>query len=66
MIKKDMSIADVIKKHPETIPVLQSSGLGCIGCIAAGGESIEQGLNAHGLNADKVIDEMNKVIKEQK
>ena len=66
MIKKDMSITDVLSKYPETISVLQSTGLGCIGCIAASGESIEQGLKAHGLDADKVIDEMNKVIKEKK
>ncbi len=66
MIKKNMSISDVVNKYPETIPVLQSSGLGCIGCVAASGESIEQGLKAHGLDADKVINEMNKVIKDKK
>lgn len=65
MIKKDMSIQEVIMNYPEAIPVLQQAGLGCIGCIAASGESIEQGLRAHGLDVDKIISEMNKVVKDE-
>ncbi|MBN1898221.1 MAG: DUF1858 domain-containing protein [Spirochaetes bacterium] len=63
MITKDMSITDAINKYPETIPVLQSYGLGCLGCIAASGENLEDGLKAHGLDVDEVIKAMNKVIK---
>jgi len=62
MINKDTPIAEIVSKYPETIPILQSKGLGCIGCIAASGESIEQGLKVHGLDVDSVIAEMNKAI----
>ena len=62
MITKDTPITELISKYPETIPVLQSKGLGCIGCIAASAESIGQGLEAHGLNVDDTITEMNKII----
>ena len=35
MITKDMNIQEIVSKYPETIQILQSLGLGCIGCIAA-------------------------------
>ncbi len=65
MITKNMPISELVSKYPETITMLQSKGLGCIGCIAASGESIEQGLKVHGLDVDSIITEMNKIIKEK-
>lgn len=62
MITKEMQIMEVLEKYPESIPVLQSLNLGCIGCIAASGESLEQGLSAHGLNVDEVIENLNKAV----
>jgi hybrid cluster-associated redox disulfide protein len=53
---------EVLEKYPESIPVLQSLNLGCLGCIAASGESLEQGLSAHGLNVAEVLDSLNKAI----
>lgn len=65
MITKNMPISELVSKYPETITILQSKGLGCIGCIAASDESIEQGLEVHGLDVDSIIAEMNKIIKEK-
>ena len=62
MITKDMPISEVLEKYPGSIPVLQSLKLGCLGCIAASGESLEQGLTAHGLNVHEVIEKLNSVI----
>jgi len=64
MVTKEMSIQDVVTKYPEAIQVLQSLGLGCIGCIAASGESLEQGISAHGLDVDDVLKKINDVVKE--
>lgn len=63
MITKDMKIQDVLGKYPETIQILQSLGLGCIGCIAASGETLEQGLSVHGLNVDDVLKKLNDAVK---
>ncbi|MFC1517907.1 DUF1858 domain-containing protein [Candidatus Margulisiibacteriota bacterium] len=63
MIKKEMNIAEVLGKFPETMAVLQEHGIGCIGCMMAHSESLEQGLSAHGLNADEIIKEMNTLVK---
>ncbi|GBR75845.1 disulfide oxidoreductase [Candidatus Termititenax persephonae] len=61
-ITKDMTILEVIQNHPETVGVLQELNLGCLGCIAASGESLEQGLAAHGLNVSEVVDKLNTAI----
>lgn len=62
MITKDMPITEVVQKYPKVISVLQKLNLGCIGCIAASEESLEQGLAAHGLDVDDVVKQMNKIV----
>ena len=42
-VTKEMSIIEIVQKYPKTIEVLQSHGLGCIGCAAARFENIEAG-----------------------
>jgi len=64
-ITKDMSIAETVSKHPETIPILMKHGMHCIGCPMAMQETLEQGLSAHGIDVDKVIDELNKKAKKK-
>jgi len=63
MINKDMSIMDVIQKFPETLAIFQKHNLGCIGCFAASGESLEQGLTVHGLDVEAVVAELNEITK---
>ena len=58
-----MSIEEVVKKHPETIATFERHGLGCLGCQAALFESIEQGAEVHGIDADALIADMNKESK---
>ncbi len=65
MINKDLTIMEAIQNYPEVIPVLQSLNLGCLGCIAASGESLEQGLNAHGLNVEEVMQKLNEAIEKK-
>lgn len=65
-ITKDMVIMDALQKHPEAAKVLIENGIHCLGCVAASGESLEQGLKAHGKSdkeVDEVIKKMNDSIK---
>ncbi|MFA5479996.1 MAG: DUF1858 domain-containing protein [Candidatus Muiribacteriota bacterium] len=62
MIEKTMGIIDVAQKYPQTLPVFQKYGLGCLGCVAAQFETLEQGLSAHGIDVDQFISEANKAI----
>ena len=62
MINKNMSIEDIVRKHPETIPIFERYGLGCVGCQAALIENIEQGAEVHGIDVVALIDDLNKVV----
>ncbi|MBI2129501.1 DUF1858 domain-containing protein [Candidatus Woesearchaeota archaeon] len=55
-----MPIGEVVLKYPDTIAVFMQHGLHCIGCGIAQFESIEQGAAAHGINLDKLINDLNK------
>ncbi|RLG13609.1 MAG: disulfide oxidoreductase [Candidatus Nanohalarchaeota archaeon] len=61
-ITKKMGINEVVGKYPETVEVFAKFGLHCIGCIAARFECIEDGAAAHGVDADKFVDELNKAV----
>ena len=62
MINKNMSIHEVVRKHPETIPIFEKFGLGCVGCEAALFENIEQGAKVHGIDVETIIKSLNSVI----
>ena len=58
MIKKDIKIIDLVNEYPEAVEVLQNHGVGCMGCMLAHSETIEEGLTAHGLDTDKILKEI--------
>lgn len=64
-ITKDMPIGKVVQDHPETFEIFQKHGLHCMGCAVAHFENIEQGCAAHGIDVDKLIEDINKTIKKQ-
>lgn len=67
-IAKDMSIAEVIEKYPSTIETLLMTGVHCIGCHVSYYETLEEGMKGHGMSdkeVDKVIKDMNKVVREE-
>ena len=61
-IEKNMSIIDVVQKYPQTAEVFRNFGMGCLGCIAARFENIEQGAMAHGINTDELVADLNKAV----
>ncbi|HOV90037.1 MAG TPA: DUF1858 domain-containing protein [Syntrophorhabdaceae bacterium] len=63
MIEKNMSIADIVKRYPETQKVFEHYGLGCAGCRAALFENIEQGALIQGIDSEVLLDALNEVAK---
>lgn len=61
-ITKDMPIQQVVEKFPQTIQVFMMHGLGCVGCAIANFENIEQGAAAHGIDVDKLIEDLNDAV----
>ena len=62
VITKDMSIIDIVQKYPQTIGVFRNYGLGCIGCAAARFENLEQGAQAHGMDVEALLTDLNKAV----
>lgn len=61
-ITKQMSILEIVQKHPETVEVFRNYGMGCLGCSAARFENVEQGAAAHGIDIDALIADLNKIL----
>jgi hybrid cluster-associated redox disulfide protein len=64
-ITVESNLAQVVREHPETVPVFLRHGLMCIGCAAARFESIGQGANAHGLDAEALVLALNEALEAQ-
>ena len=61
-ITKEMSIGEVVQKHPETVKVFLGHGLLCISCAAARFESILQGAVAHGIDVEQLVTDLNAAV----
>jgi hybrid cluster-associated redox disulfide protein len=62
MITKEMGIIDIVNQYPQTVPVFQDYGMGCIGCMAARFENLAQGAAAHGIDVDSIVEDLNAAI----
>jgi len=61
-VTKDMTFAQVLRMSPNVAKVLAKYNLGCIGCMGAQTETLEQGCSAHGLDVDVVVSDLNASI----
>ena len=64
-ITKETNFIEVLE-NPEVIEVLLESGMHCIGCPMSQQETIEQGALAHGIEVEKLVKKLNKVIEGKK
>ena len=61
-ITKEMTIGEVVQKHPETVDAFLRHGLMCVGCAVARFENIEQGARAHGIDVDSLVTDLNTAV----
>jgi hybrid cluster-associated redox disulfide protein len=62
-ITKNMSIGEVLENHPSTEKVfLKFFGQGCFTCPGSKMEDIAFGATMHGMDADMIVEELNKVV----
>ena len=65
VITKDMNLAEVVSKYPESAEVLMDFGLHCVGCGASSFDTIEMGAKVHGMSDKEMaemLDRVNEVI----
>lgn len=61
-VTRETRIADLLSKYPQTADVFSGHGLGCFVCLGASMETVEEGALMHNLDADAIIEELNKAI----
>lgn len=61
-INKSMLINEIIEIDPGNAAILMASGMHCIGCIAAAGESLEEAAAVHGMDADELVKDINEYL----
>lgn len=64
-VSKDMVIADMLQVDPGIAPILMASGMHCIGCPSAQGETLEEAAVVHGLNADELTETVNTYLEKK-
>lgn len=64
-ISRDMTIAEVVNKYPQTVPVFLAHGLMCFGCAVARFENVEQGALAHGIDVEALMKDLNAAVSEE-
>lgn len=63
-ISKTMPIGEVVQKYPQTIEVFLRHGLMCFGCAIARFENVEQGAQAHGIDVNALMKDLNAAVVE--
>ncbi|MCY6354302.1 DUF1858 domain-containing protein [Clostridium sp. ZS2-4] len=61
-ITKDMTIGEIVRNFANSPEVLMSFGMGCVGCPSAQGETLEEAAMVHGMDIEKLLEELNKGI----
>lgn len=61
-VSKDMIIADMLQIDAGIAAILMASGMHCVGCPSAQGESLEEAAMVHGLNVDEMVTDVNNYL----
>ena len=64
-VNGDILVGKLVAEHPETIETLISHGMHCLGCPSSQAESLKDACLVHGLDADKILEAVNKAITEK-
>ncbi len=59
-IDKNTIIGDILDLDETTAPFFLEMGMHCLGCPASRGESLEEACALHGINADEMVEKINK------
>ena len=61
-ITKDTIIGDILDANRATAPFFLNMGMHCLGCPASRGETVEQACGVHGVDADKLVADINEFL----
>lgn len=61
-ITKKTIMGDMLEYDSGIAMILMQSGMHCVGCPSSIGESLEEACMVHGLDADKVLEDIQKYL----
>jgi len=61
MITKDMRIVEVLQVKPEAAQVFGQYGMGCIHCLMAHQETVEEAAAVHGVDVEEMLAQINNI-----
>lgn len=64
-LNKEMVIADMLQIDPGIAAILMASGMHCVGCPSAQGESLEEAAMVHGLDAEELVNSVNQYLEKK-
>ena len=65
VISRTTTIGEIVEKYPQTVEVLLTYGVHCVGCHVSPFESLEDGFRGHGLSEEKIdsaVIQLNEVV----
>ena len=65
MVEITKVIGDILAVHPGNAAILMASGMGCVGCPSAQGESLEEAAMVHGLEVEDLVKSLNDFVQQQ-
>ncbi|MBP3348670.1 MAG: DUF1858 domain-containing protein [Clostridia bacterium] len=65
IIKKDMTIKEIIDMDEELAEIFFAFGMFCIGCAMASGETLEEACEVHGIECEEILKALNLAINQQ-
>lgn len=58
-VTKDSKIGEILMMDRGIAAILMQSGMHCVGCPSSAGESLEEASMVHGMNAEKLVADIN-------
>ncbi|MPN39941.1 hypothetical protein SDC9_187475 [bioreactor metagenome] len=63
-ITENMLLNEILEMNPDPTDVFLRHGLNCLGCPGAQSESLREAAEGHGINLEKLIDDLNNFFAE--
>ncbi len=60
VITADTLIMEAVEINPKAADVLMGYGMHCLGCAIAHGETIAEAAEVHGIELEKLLEDLNK------
>ena len=61
-VTKDTLIGEALQINFDIAPILMQAGMHCVGCPASQAESIEEACMVHGIDCDKLVNDINEFL----